>query len=221
MTGSLASLGPAVIARLPEPAYDVDATDKVLYRDLATRRSLPPQLAAAGALAGAGVGWRLGQSPLVVMWIYLCAVGVILAYVDARTRLLPTRIIAPSYGIVIALALTAAWFDRDTQLLVRAAAGWAVMGGVYLLMWIVYPRGLGYGDVRLSGLLGIGLAAVGWGSLGAGLYAGFLLGGVVGLALLATRRPDRRSFPYGPSMLAGALIGVVWGDRLAHWYTSW
>ncbi|MBA2445862.1 MAG: prepilin peptidase [Nocardioidaceae bacterium] len=221
LTASLASFGPAVIARLPEPAYDADAADKVLYRDLATRRSLPAELAAAGALAGAGAGWRLGESPLVVTWIFLCAVGVILAYVDARTRLLPTRIIAPSYGIVIGLVLTAAAVARDTQLLVRSASGWAIMGGVYLVMWLIYPRGLGYGDVRLAGLLGLGLGAVGWGSLGAGLYAGFLIGGIGGLALIVTRREERHSLPFGPSMVVGALVGVVWGDRLAHWYASW
>lgn len=230
LTAALAALGPAVISRLPEPKLDadatevdateVDATKKLLYRDLVTRRSLRVELAAVGALAGAGVGWRLGADPLVATWVYLSAVGVVLAYVDARTRLLPTRIIAPSYGIVVALLLTAAAVDQDAQLLARAALGWVVMGGLYLFLWFVHPRGLGYGDVRLSGLLGIGLGAVGWGSLAAGVYVGFLLGGVGGLALIVTRRASRRSFPFGPYMLVGALVGVVWGERLAHWYTS-
>lgn len=220
LTALLASLGPSVIARLPEPVLDLDASDKVLYRDIAACSGLRVELAAAGAVVGAGVGWRLGLEPLLATWVYLCAVGLTLAYVDARTRLLPTRIIAPSYGIVVALVMTAAAVDQDAQLLRRAVTGWAIMGGLYLLMWLVYPRGLGYGDVRLSGLLGIGLAAVGWGTLGAGLYAGFLFGGVGGLGLLLTCRSTRRSFPFGPSMLAGAFVAVLWGEQLARWYTS-
>ena len=220
LTAMLAACGPSVIARLPEPVLDDDAGDKALYRDLATRQSLRLELATAGALTGAAVGWRLGGDLLAAVWVYLGAVGVILAYVDARTRLLPTRIIAPSYGIVIFLILVSAAVERDASLLVRAAFGWAVMGGVYLLLWLVHPRGLGYGDVRLSGLLGIGLAGAGWGALAVGLYAGFLLGGVGGLVLIALRRTGQRSFPFGPAMLAGALVGVVWGARLASWYIS-
>lgn len=220
LTAVLASLGPTVIARLPEPALDLDAAGKVPYRDIAATSALRTQLAACGAILGAGIGWRLGLEPLMVVWIFLCAVGLVLAYVDARTRLLPTRIIAPSYMIVVALVTAAAAIDQDAQLLKRAVVGWAIMGGLYLLMWLVFPRGLGYGDVRLSGLLGIALGAVGWGTLGAGLYAGFLLGGVGGLALMLKGGSSRRSLPFGPYMLAGAALAVMWGEPVAHWYTS-
>ncbi|MGI8888733.1 MAG: prepilin peptidase [Nocardioidaceae bacterium] len=225
----LASLSPDVLSRLPEPAMtadDADAAhsddlaDKVAYRELALRSFLRLRLSALAAVAGGAVGWRLGWDPLAVAWVYLSAVGVLLAYVDAHTNLLPTRIIAPSYAVVIACIVGSAALTQDAQLLFRAAAGWAIMGGLYLLMWLVYPKGLGYGDVRLSGLLGAALGAASWGALGAGFYAGLLLGGVGGVALLLMRRSSRHSFPFGPYLLAGAFVGLIWGEPLAHWYTT-
>ncbi len=96
----------------------------------------------------------------------------------------------------------------------RAGLGWLLAGGVFLLLWLIYPRGLGYGDVRLSGVLGIALGYLGWGELLVGVYGGFLLGGVGGGLLAVSRLVDRKAFPFGPFMLVGALVGVAWGADL-------
>ncbi|CAA9387199.1 MAG: hypothetical protein AVDCRST_MAG06-1346, partial [uncultured Nocardioides sp.] len=85
----------------------------------------------------------------------------------------------------------------------------------FFVLWFVHPRGLGYGDVRLSGVLGIALGHVGWAELVVGLYAGFLVGGVVGLVLSRLRVVDRKGYPFGPFMLAGALVGLLWGASVA------
>ena len=72
----------------------------------------------------------------------------------------------------------AAWLiDGDTDDLVRAGLGWLTAGGFYYVMWWIYPRGMGYGDVRLSGLLGIALGYLGWPEFVVGMYSGFLVGG--------------------------------------------
>ena len=105
---------------------------------------------------------------------------------------------------------------RDTDDLVRAGWGWLLAGGLYLVLWFLYPRGMGYGDVRLSGILGIALGYAGWSELVVGIYGGFILGGVVGGLLALLRRVDRSGYPYGPFMLLGALLGVVLGP----WITS-
>ncbi len=220
VTSALAGVGPALIRRLPEPALKADAADKIAYADLVTSPRVGPALALAGAVVGALVGWRLGFAPVAAIWVYLGAVGVVLAYVDSRTRLLPTRLIAPSYAVVAVLVGLAALADGDTQQLLRAVLGWAVFGGCYFVMWFIYPRGLGYGDVRLSGLLGVGLGCVGWGAVATGLYSGFLLGGVLGGLLAVLKVFDRGHFPFGPFMLVGALVGLVWGESLGSWYTS-
>ena len=230
-SAALCWVGPVVIARLPEPAPEAgdDQTDgdvaasaaaKVPYTQIAARPRLRVELAVAGALVGALVGWRLGWEPILAGWVYLGAVGVVLAYVDARTRLLPTRIIAPSYAILGCLVVVAGLLDGDVDRLVRSALGWLVFGGFYVALWLVYPRGLGYGDVRLSGLLGLALGYVGWPAVLTGLYAGFVLGGLGGVVLAALRTGDRRHFAFGPFMLLGSFVGLIWGQSFGGWYTS-
>ncbi len=203
-----------------EPASPSSGPERPSYAEVAFRPHLREGLAVAGAIVGALVGWRLAESPALAAWLYLGAVGVVLSYVDARTRLLPTRLIAPSYAVLAALVCLAAVADGDLKGPVRSGLGWLAMGGFYVVLWVVYPRGLGYGDVRLSGLLGIGLGYVGWPALLTGLYAGFLLGGVGGALLAVLGVVDRKRLPFGPFMLLGALVGIVWGPAVADWYTS-
>ncbi|MGH9115356.1 MAG: prepilin peptidase [Acidimicrobiales bacterium] len=190
------------------------------YAELAARRGLGAKLAAAGAATGGIVGWQIGWQPVLGAWLVLVVVGVVLGYIDAQTRLLPTQIIAPSYALIAILLVLAAAVDSDWSRLWHAVIGWGVMGGFYFLMWFIYPKGLGYGDVRLSGLLGPCLAYLGWGELATGLYAGFLLGGVGGGLLALLRVVDRKRYPFGPFMLLGALAGLIWGGPFADWYTG-
>ena len=77
---------------------------------------------------------------------------------------------------------------------------------------------MGYGDVRLSGVLGIVLGYLGWGELLLGVYAGFLLGGIGGVVLSALRIVERKVYPFGPFMLLGAVVGVLWGGWAADLY---
>ena len=122
--------------------------------------------------------------------------------------------IRPSYAVVVALVLLAAAVERDLDDLVRAALGWLVAGLLYGVLWFVHPRGLGYGDVRLSGLLGLALGQLGWPELLVGVYAGFLLGGVVGGLLTLAKVVRRTGYPFGPFMLLGAVVGVVAGPAV-------
>jgi len=204
----------------PEAADDVVEEPKELYVSIAAIRGLGWKCAVASALIAGLVGARVGWSWDLLFLMYLVPVGVALAVVDWRTRLLPTWVIAPSYAAVVVLACLAALLGHDLTDLVRAGWGWVVAGGTFLLLWLVYPRGMGYGDVRLSGVLGIALGYLGWGQLLVGVYAGFLLGGIGGTLLTLLRIVDRRAYPFGPFMLLGALIGVLWGSPLADLYTG-
>ena len=206
---------PAVLARLPRPDPGSPGV-----AELAGSRRVAGACAAAAGLSSAVVGWRLGWSPALPGWVYLCVIGVLLSVVDWRTHLLPTAVIAPSYAVVggfllFASAATGGW---DNSL--RALLGWACAGGLFFALWLVHPRGLGYGDVRLSGLLGMALGWLGWAELVAGIYAGFCLGALGGAVLSALRVLDRRRYPFGPFMLLGALVGVVWGPALGRWYAG-
>ena len=205
-----AASGPAPAPPVEEPKERYDAI--AASPGLAWRSALAS--AVVGGLVGAVVGWH----PILLVWAYLVPVGVALAVVDWRTRLLPTKVIAPTYGVLVALTLLAAALSGDWADLVRAGWGWLIAGGTFFVLWFIYPRGMGYGDVRLSGLLGIALGYLGWGELLTGVYAGFLLGGVGGLLLSLLRIVDRKSYPFGPFMLVGAVFGVLAGPGVAAWY---
>lgn len=215
--GPAGLLVPVVVARLPEPEPGPDAEGeppKEAYAAIAALPGLAWKAALVSGLVGAVAGAAVGTTWSLLVLLPLVPVGVALGLVDWRTRLLPTRIIAPTYGVVLALVLLATALGGDTDDLVRAGWGWLVYGGSFFVLWFVHPRGLGYGDVRLSGVLGIALGHLGWGELLVGLYAGFLLGGVGGGLLSLLRVVERRAFPFGPFMLVGALVGVVAGEDL-------
>jgi len=215
-------LGPAVIARIPEPeppdpadggapGADPATPAKEPYRQIAARPRLGVWLALIGALTGGLVGAAIGWRPELLPWVWIVPVGVILGLVDWRTRLLPRRVVVPSYAAVAVLLVAASALAGDPHLLLRAVLGWALMGGLYLLLWLVHPAGMGYGDVRLSGVLGLALGALGVAQVVVGAWFGFLLGGVGGLLLNAVTRTGRRSYPQGPFMVAGAVLGVLLG----------
>jgi leader peptidase (prepilin peptidase)/N-methyltransferase len=222
--------GPWVIARLPEPELDEEPAEgeedtrsrleiapvytKVTYADLARRRGLAWRLALAAAVVGAVLGGALGWSPDLLVVLPVVPIGVWLTYVDWRTTFLPTRIIAPSYGVVLLAIVVAALVQDDRTDALRAVEGWAVYGGLYFLMWFILP-GFGYGDVRLSGLLGLVLGWLGWSQLFVGLVGGMMLVGVGGALLTVLRLVERGRNPAGPHLLAGAALAAAFGPWLA------
>ena len=89
----------------------------------------------------------------------------------------------------------------------------------YLALRLLRPGGMGGGDVKLAGVLGLYLGWLGWGSLAVGAFAAFFFGGVFGLALMAFGRAGRRTaIPFGPWMIAGAWAGILAGGPLSEWY---
>ncbi len=211
-----ASQLPLVLTRLPEPAEPAEG--KPLYVDLARTPRLSLWCALVGGVAAGVIGGVLGLAASLPAWIYLCAIGVGLSFIDWRTKLLPRLIVAPSYAIVAAVLLIAALASTDWGSLIRAAIGLAATFGIFLLMWLVYPKGLGYGDVRLSGVLGMALAWEGWPQLVIGLYAAFILGGIIGALLSAFKIVDRKGYPFGPFLLFGAWFAVVIGPSVTAWW---
>jgi len=154
-------------------------------------------------------------------WLVLAVAGAILGYIDARTRFLPSVIIWPTYAVVGAGLVAAAAATGEWGSLRRAAIAGAIGFAVFYVLWFAFPRGVGFGDVRLSGLLGLALGWLGWGEFASGLYGGFFLGSVVGIVLIATRVMTRKQMvPFGPFMLAGALAGVLLGAPLERLYAG-
>jgi leader peptidase (prepilin peptidase)/N-methyltransferase len=211
----------------PRPAATPSAADSVQspvverqpvdWAELAATRGLAGWCALTAALAAGSVAWVLGDDPSLPAWTALCVAGTWLAWIDWRTRLLPKRLVLPTYAVVGVALLTGGLVSGDTDALIRAGVGWLATFGVYAGLWLLHPRGLGYGDVRLSGVLGMTLGWIGWSALLVGAYAGFLLGAVIGGLLALARVVDRRGYPFGPFMLAGAWLGAVTSPLTAGW----
>ncbi|MFT3871622.1 MAG: A24 family peptidase [Nocardioides sp.] len=224
-------LVPLLIGRLPEPdpgrenlddikvlAHDdADEPAKELYADIAARSGLGWQSALIGAAVGGLVGWSQGASWALVLLVPAVPLLTALSVIDLRTRLLPVRLIWPTYAVVVAGILIAAVATGDGAAVMRAAISALVCFVLYFVLWFIYPRGMGFGDVRLSGVLGLMLGYLGIGALVVGIYAGFLVFGLPGL-VVAIARWDRKllkvAYPYGPAMIVGALVGVLWGQPI-------
>lgn len=178
-----------------------------------------PLVEGATGLVFAVVAAAIGPDPALPAFLYLAGVGMALAVIDLDTRRLPNALTLPSYPIMIVLlavpaALTPAWSSWFSAL-----AGGLALFAFYLLLAFLVPRGMGMGDVKFAGVLGLGLGWLGWGAVVVGGFLGFLLGAVVGLVLMIVRRARRGStIPFGPFMYVGALLAIVYGPRLADWY---
>jgi leader peptidase (prepilin peptidase) / N-methyltransferase len=142
-----------------------------------------------------------------------------LAMIDLDVKRLPNVIVLPSYVVAAALLGVAALVDGEWSSLLRAAFGAASLFAFYFLLAMVYPAGMGFGDVKLAGVLGLYLGYLGWAEVITGGFLGFLFGGVVGGVLMAVRKAGRKSqIPFGPFMLAGTLVAILWGGALADLY---
>lgn len=194
-----------------------------------------PLVELAGAVAFALVAWRFGgdvvdafttgtaggmtASILVLAgFLYLAAVSIALALIDLDTRRLPNVLVLPIYAVgavllTIAAALSGAW-----AALAMAGIGMAALGLGYLLIAVIRPGGMGMGDVKLAGALGLFLGWLGPETLLVGTIAGFLLGGGAGVVLLLRGAGRKASLAFGPWLIAGAWIGILAGPPIATAY---
>lgn len=171
---------------------------------------------------------------LLAACVYFAIMAARLTVIDVRHHLLPNRIVFPSYAIAGVLLLGAAIAvtlaggaarnltggaaakmpDGGASFLgvpaLGIVAGGAVLWLFYFILRLVYPPGMGFGDVKLAGVLGLYLGYLGWAHVFAGTFAAFLFGGLWSLGVLATRRGTlKSSIPFGPFMLAGAAAAML------------
>ncbi len=164
---------------------------------------------------------RFGLDPALPAYLYLAAVGLALALIDLDCKRLPDALTLPSYPVAAVLLGAAALAGSDLGDFLRALLGGLAMFAVYFALCFAYPAGMGFGDVKLSGVLGMYLAWLGWGAWAVGLFLGFLLGGVFGIALIAVKKGGRKTaVPFGPFMLLGVLIAILVGPELASGYAD-
>ena len=154
-------------------------------------------------------------------FLWFVAAGIALALIDLDVGRLPNVIVLPAYPILAVLLAAAALVGHDPQALLRAAIGGSVSYALYYLTALAFPGGMGFGDVKLAGLVGGMLAFVSYPVLLVGVGAAFLLGATTGIVAMLSGRATRRSaVPFGPFMVSGALLSIFVGGPIAHLYTT-
>lgn len=163
----------------------------------------------AGVLCGA-FAWRFSGHAELAAYLYVAVVGALLAFIDVAVKRLPNPFTLPSYLVGLVLLGGAALLDGHPVRIRSAIIGLAVLWALYAVQHLIAPGAIGWGDVKLAGVLGLYLGWLGASAWWLGVLAGFVLGGLYATAILLTRRGSRKSeIPFGPFMLAGAVVGIL------------
>jgi leader peptidase (prepilin peptidase)/N-methyltransferase len=167
-----------------------------------------------GAMGG-GMGWR----PWLPAYLWLAATAVALAVIDIDCHRLPDAFTLPAYGAGVVLLGIAALAAGDGHSYLRALSCMAVVFAAFYLL--AFLGGIGFGDTKLAGALGLYLGWLGVGPLVLGLVAGFCIGAVVALVLLAARSVGwKTDVAFGPALLAGAVFAVLSGQQIVDAYVG-
>lgn len=158
---------------------------------------------------------RFGATWDLPPYLVLVSGLVALSMIDLDHFLLPNRVMYPTGIAMTAFFVLAAALDDSWGDLGRALLCGAVAFLIFFVIHLISPRGMGFGDVRLSFVLGIALGWLSWRHVYLGLFLGFLLGAVVGVALIAIGVRTRKDHvPFGPFLAAGAVVAILAGGEL-------
>lgn len=172
-------------------------------------------LAVAVAVTWASLTFRIGGQAhwsLLPAYLYLGAIGAALALIDLDVHRLPDLIVLPSYPIVFVLLFVPTVVTGQWDALLRGVLAALALFVGYLVLALISPGGggLGFGDVKLAGVLGLLLGWLGWSPAIVSVLAAFVIGGVIALILLLLRRTSRSSsIAFGPSMILGAWVALI------------
>ena len=158
--------------------------------------------------------WRI----LVVLW--LIPAGLAISVIDLRTMIVPTRIIWPSFFVAVALAVAVSALEGEWGWLLTAAIGVLVLAGPLFVIWFIHPKGMGFGDVRLTVLLGwtVGFSAGvrPWAAVVLALLTltlASILGIVMGVVAMGARG-RKAQVPFGPSLALAAFICACFAEPI-------
>jgi leader peptidase (prepilin peptidase)/N-methyltransferase len=139
------------------------------------------------------------------------------AVIDWRHRIIPNRLVYPAFLVSVAYLLVARVAGAPVDL-ADAGIGLLAYGGGLLVVAFISPRGMGMGDVKLAGLVGLVLGALGGRYVLVAAGVGILVGGVAAIVALAFGASRKTGIPYGPSIALGAVVATLAGDQVADAY---
>lgn len=168
---------------------------------------------AANAVLFGVAAVRIGADWALPAYLLFFAALLAISVIDLQLQIIPNRIVYPAIFASVPLLAVAALAEHDLSRLGRALAGAALAWLGLLIIHLISPGGMGFGDVRLAFLLGLFLGWLSYGHVVSGLFLGFLLGALVGVALVALRLRARTDHvPFGPFLAAGAALAVLVGN---------
>jgi prepilin signal peptidase PulO-like enzyme (type II secretory pathway) len=207
-----AGIAGLLLGALVAPVADRIATNAPLHEPLlrnVPRSSRLPLVLLGTALLGGVCGLVFGFTVEAAAATLFCWILVVVTRTDLEYRLIPDLVVLP--GAVAVLALRT--IDDPSVEWILSALG---AGLLLFLVVLVYPRGLGMGDVKLSALLGAGLGI----SVTVAMFVGFFAAFVPAAVLFARQGRDARksTLPLGPFLALGGVIALFWGDAVLDWY---
>lgn len=159
------------------------------------------------------LGWHYGPSIRLPLSLLYTSLLLVVFVIDLEHGLVLNSVVYPA--IVLALALSPLWPGLGP---VRAAEGGALGLGLVLLPHLVYPRGMGFGDVKLAAFMGL---AVGFPQVIVAFLLAVVSGGLVALGLLAARLKGRKdAIPFGPFLATATWVTMLWGRQMLDWYLN-
>jgi leader peptidase (prepilin peptidase) / N-methyltransferase len=168
-------------------------------------------------MVGALIGWRIGLDAILPAFLLLGFVSTVVILVDFRLHRIATKMIYPASVVAFALLATGGLIDGDRERVIRAGIGGVAASAFLWLLIFIYPAGMGRGDARLVLLLGMFLGWHSWRHIYVGLLAGFLLGSIVGVLLIATRRGTLKTqIAFGPYLCIGAVFVALWPNVVSN-----
>ena len=173
-----------------------------------------PIVELATGLLFAFLYWKFGLSPQLGMSIVYASLLILIFAIDLEHQLILNRLVYP--GIVIAFIFS---FLQPEPGVVNSLIGGAIGFGLLLLPHIIYPRGMGAGDVKLAAMVGL---MTGYPKVFVALFLAILAGGLVAALLLLLHLKKRTEpIPFGPFLATTALVTLLWGEVIYHWYLGW
>ncbi|MFE9558423.1 prepilin peptidase [Streptomyces sp. NPDC006692] len=169
-----------------------------------------PAVALITILVCGVLAYRTEPRPELAVWLLLTPILVLLALVDVTVHRLPDVLTLPLTAATLLLLGASALFPNAGGSWPTALSGALALGGGYLALFLISPRSVGFGDVKLAVALGAMLGWYGWHTLALGAIAGQLLAAAFGLSLIALRRAHAKTaIPYGPFLICGAMVGML------------
>ncbi len=186
------------------------------------RAPIPARLPVVELLTGlvfAFLYWKYGLSPELGISIFYASFMIVVFFIDLENQLILNKMVYP--GILLAFAFSFLWPNPDagaTDILVDSLIAGAIGFGMLLLPFIVYPSGMGAGDVKLALMIGL---MTGVPQVFVAIILAILAGGLISILLLTLRvRKRREAIPFGPFLATGAMVGLLWGQEIWDWYTG-